>query len=459
MNYIEENKKNQLNNEENKNFLMIPSLLEGFINTNTVKEKDNKGKDCYCLYGYVELSENDLWCDNCGGKMQSNLTYTAKYKHLPIGSVYSYICVNKKQLECPHCHFTKTQEIPFKEEKHFITKPLKTYAEDLLATNNFTNKEVAYLTGLNRNVVKEIDKERLIKQYTIDGEGKKLIKPEVQARFLGIDEFKLHDGYQYATHIIDYETGHILWIAKGKKKQVVYDFINHVGPKWMSKVEAVACDMNSDFEEAFEEKCPHIKIVYDYFHIVKNFNEKVVSEVRKDEQKRLEDEGNKEAARKLKRARFILTSNEETLKRKDEEAPEEKTIKKGSELFNLNETKRKGGNQKRYEELVNQNELFILIALIKELLIEAFSTGNEEEMAKLIFDIMELCEESGNKHFHWFKKLLYNHFNGIISHATYKLSSGKIEGINNKIKTLRRQAYGYPDDEYFFLKLFDMSRN
>ena len=71
---------------------------------------------------------------------------------------------------------------------------------------------------------------------------------------MGIDEFKLHNGYKYATHIIDLETGHILWIQEGKKKRVVYDFINHVGSEWMGKVKAVACDMNSDFEEAFREK-------------------------------------------------------------------------------------------------------------------------------------------------------------------------------------------------------------
>ncbi|MDD6176338.1 MAG: transposase, partial [Ruminobacter sp.] len=44
------------------------------------------------------------------------------------------------------------------------------------------------------------------------------------------------------------------------------------------------------------------------------------------------------------------------------------------------------------------------------------------------------------------------------AHATYKISNGKIEGINNKIKTLRRSAYGYLDDDYFFLKIFDISR-
>lgn len=79
-------------------------------------------------------------------------------------------------------------------------------------------------------------------------------------------------------------------------------------------------------------------------------------------------------------------------------------------------------------------------------------------MMKDIEKVMDLCEETGNVHLMWFHRLLSKHFEGIIAHATYGMSSGKIEGINNKIKTLRRQGYGYPDDDYFFLKLFDLSR-
>ncbi len=59
----------------------------------------------------------------------------------------------------------------------------------------------------------------------------------------------------------------------------------------------------------------------------------------------------------------------------------------------------------------------------------------------------------------WFSKILKNHYDGIISHAEYQISTGKIEGVNNKIKTVRRQAYGYPDDEYLFLKIMDVSRS
>ena len=92
---------------------------------------------------------------------------------------------------------------PKARTSHRITYALYNQTRDLLAWG-LTNKTVAELTGLGKNTVKEIDKVRLQELYTIDG--KKLRKPERQARFLGIDEFKLHDGHKYATHIIDLET-------------------------------------------------------------------------------------------------------------------------------------------------------------------------------------------------------------------------------------------------------------
>jgi len=227
---------------------------------------------------------------------------------------------------------------------------------------------------------------------------------------------------------------------------------------WMDGVEAVACDMNSDFEEAFEEKCPWIQPVFDYFHIVKNFNDKVVSEVRKDEQRRLYEEGNIEAARALKKTRYILMSNRSTLQKKDEDAASERVIHKGSPLFKTEDIKRKTGYEAKYDALIQENRLLFTLDLVKEKLSAAYALTNEPKMAEAIIDIIDICEATGNKHLLWFGKLLDTHFEGIIAHATYKISSGKIEGINQKIKTLRRHGYGYPDDEYFFLKIMDKSR-
>ena len=89
---------------------------------------------------------------------------------------------------------------------------------------------------------------------------------------------------------------------------------------WMEHVEAVACDMNSDFQAAFEERCEWIQPVFDHFHIIKNFNDKVVSEVRKDEQRRLTESGDAKAAQSLKRTKYILCAKPETLRAWDAEA-------------------------------------------------------------------------------------------------------------------------------------------
>ena len=347
------------------------------------------------------------------------------------------------------------QGIAFKAEGHNITCELYQYTRDLLAYG-FTNKQVSELTGLGKNTVKDIDLKRLKEKYTVDG--KKLIQPEHQARFLGIDEFKLHNGHQYATHIIDLETGHILWISHGKKKTVVYDFIDHVGKDWMDGIEAVACDMNSDFQEAFEERCPHIQPVFDYFHIVKNFNEKVIGAARKDEQKRLIEQGDENAAAALKKTKYILTSSKKTLQRKDEEAAAGRVVSRGGTLFARQTILRNPGYVDRYDALIHENKLFFTLDLIKEKLAQAYKLDDEAQMASEIIEIMDICQANRNPHLLWFWRLLCGHFEGIIAHATYNISAGKIEGINNKIKTLRRQGYGYPDDDYFFLKLFDATR-
>ena len=79
-------------------------------------------------------------------------------------------------------------------------------------------------------------------------------------------------------------------------------------------------------------------------------------------------------------------------------------------------------------------------------------------MAGLISGLFDTCNGTGNKHFQWVARLLENHFEGIVAHASLPFSSGMVEGTNNMIKTVRRQAYGYRDDEYFFRKLFYASR-
>jgi transposase len=436
-------------------YITLPSELVGFTNHSSEIIQTVSNRKMYLLHGELKASADDSICPQCGSSMHIHNRCEVNLRHLCFGDKLSCLRFTKLRYYCPRCGHSHMQDVPFQAKGHRISCELLNYTRDLLAYG-FTNKQVAYLTGLGKNTVKDIDLKRLKEKYTVDGE--RLIQPERQARFLGIDEFKLHDGHKYAVIIIDMETGHILWLAHGKKKASVYSFIEHVGKDWMDGVEAVACDMNSDFQEAFEDRCPHIQTVFDYFHIVKNFNDKVVGQIRKDEQRRLIAEGDEKAAKSLKGSRYILTSSKQTLARKDQEAEDGKILSKGSSLFSKEQVVRKDGHLARYEDLIRQNKLLFTLDLIKEKLCEAYKMTDEPSMAGAISEIMDMCMATGNKHLLWFRRLLDNHFEGIIAHATYDISAGKIEGVNNRIKTLRRQGYGYPDDDYFFLKLFDASR-
>ena len=438
------------------NMLCIPHRLPGFINTSTELVRVEGGREAYVFHG--DIIYDQPWCEACGSKMEIHQHLHTRLRHLPFGPYLTFILVDRVQFRCDCCGRTWMPEIPFRSKHHRVTLQLEAFVEDLLERGD-TNKKVSLLCGLHQRTVKSIDKARLQRLYTeFAPNGQRVFrKPDRQARYLAIDEIKAHRGYKFATHIVDLETGRILWFQDGKKKDVVYAFIRHVGLEWMKGVIAVACDMNSDFQEAFVEKCPHLTIVFDHFHIVKNFNEKVISEIRKDEQRRLESEGNHEAAKLLKRSRYILMAKTSTLAKRDAEAAAGKVLRKSSKLLSRDSVVLKGGRRAKYQRLIQENELLFTVDLVKDMLDQAYRCTSETDMIDQICEIIETCWESENPHFIWFGNMLNSHLPGIVAHAYLPISSAKMEGINNKIKTVRRQAYGYGDEDYFFLKAMDSS--
>ena len=321
-----------------------------------------------------------------------------------MGNSFTKIKVKRNRFRCSNrkCNYIELEHIEFKNDKHLITNELYGYIVNEMTLGK-TIKEVAIATGVHRNIAKEIDLLNLLNRYTyVDEEGNLFFtKPDVQATILGIDEFKLHDGYKYATIIVDMATGYILWVQEGKKKQVVYDFIDHVGLDYMSKVSAISADMNSNYAEAFKERCPHLDLIYDHIHM----------------------------------------SSKEILIEKDIEAEP-----------------KANDNFARYMDLIKNNKLFLVCDTIKEELKYAYKSHCKIQMLDSISTIIKICKGTGNTRLLWFARLLSNHIEGIVTHAIYKVTNGKIEGINQRIKTLRRKCYGLPNDLYFFLKLMHESR-
>ena len=101
-------------------------------------------------------------------------------------------------------------------------------------------------------------------------------------------------------------------------------------------------------------------------------------------------------------------------------------------------------NFTRYMDLIKNNKLFLVCDTIKEELKYAYKSSWKIQILDSISNIIKICKGTCNTHFQWFSRLLSKHIEGIITHAIYKVTNGKIEGINQRIKTLRRKCYGLP---------------
>lgn len=452
--------------------ISLPSRMPGFeqtgpcreatreVNTGTRAEPRARGVPLVVVPG-ATLSPPPAACPRCGAPTRRNGSTRCRLAHLPLGGSWVAVEVERARSRCPSCGASASAPAPFKAEGHMMTSALLAFCEGLLS-RGLRLKEVALATGLCAQTVKEVDRARLERLYTAEGGGgrRRLARPDAQARLLGVDEFKLHDGHRYATVVVDLESGHVLWLARGKRKRCLLDFFDHVGGEWMAGVEAVACDMNSDYEEAFRDRFPHVAVVYDRFHIVKNLNDKVISEVRKDVQRELLETGDREGARRLKRTKYLLMAGSSTRRGWEAREGGPTPSEKPPALFSGEpRPRRRAGavSAARYRELVASNELFLVADMVKDALELAYSMSDGAEMGALVDDVCWLCRETGDRHFEWFARLLEGHAAGIVAHARFPISSGRVEGTNNMIKTVRRQAYGLPDDEYFFLKIIDAS--
>ena len=402
-------------------------------------------------------------CPVCGGRTRPNGAASCRLAHLPFGGSWSVVTVYRPRARCTRCGASVQAPAPFRAPGRTATLALVRLVEDLLAYG-LTPTDVALATGLCRQVVREIDRERLACLHTRptpDGR-REPSPPAARSRLLGVDEFKLHDGHRYATVVLDLESGHVLWLARGKRLSALEGFFDLAGDEWMGGVEAVACDMNSDCERAFRERYPHVAVVFDRFHLVRNLNENVIGEVRKDLRRELVEAGDQEGARRLKRTKYPLMASRPTREQweRQETGPRGPSEKQASLFCGEAGPRWQAGPESavRHRGLVASNELLFAADPVKDTLSLAYESHGPRQMRELIEHAAGICHGTGGRHFAWFARLLESHMDGICAHALHPVTSGKVEGANNMIKTLRRKHHGLPDDEYLFLRIMDASR-
>jgi transposase len=278
-----------------------------------------------------------------------------------------------------------------------------------------TIKGVADHLDISWDVIKDIQKRNLKKRY-----GKIKLK---RLEYIAIDEIAVKKGHNYLTVVMDLKSGRVVFVGDGKGAKSLEPFWKRLRHS-RAKIKAVAIDMSPAYISAIETNLPEAEIVFDHFHVVKMFNDQL-SQYRRYLQRTVETKEQKEA---LKGTRWILLKNPE----------------------NLDDSK---NEKERLNNALELNQPLATAYIMKEKMKLIWFQSDKEMSERLINEWVEEARVSEVWMLEKFAETLNSHKKGILAYYDYRISTGPLEGMNNKIKTMKRQAYGFRDMEFFKLKI------
>ena len=362
----------------------------------------------------VPKGSQNLICDGCGRKSKAiHETIRRTVRDLPILDAQTLLIVPRRRVLCPNCG-PCVERLSWLDRYSRVTRRLAESVARLCGV--LPIKHVAEFFHLSWDQVKEIDKKSLRQRVgTVDLSGIEVI---------GMDEFALHKGHRYATIVVEPYRKEVLWVGPGRSRESIRPFFEVLGPERCRRLKAVAMDMNASYEQEIRLHAPQASIVYDLFHVVAKFGREVIDRVRVDEANRLRHD--KKARKVVKTARWLLLRNSQNLKE---------------------------GEMLRLQELLEANQSLMTVYILKDDLKQLWRFKCVEEASLFWEHWYRRATESGIKPLILFAKRLKGYLHGILNHCTWPLHTGLLEGINNRIKVIKRMAYGFRDQEYFFLKI------
>ena len=330
---------------------------------------------------------------------------------LSMASARLWLDVEYRKIWCPMCNRARVEHLSFCDAGKHVTHRLARYIHDLC--KHMTVKEVARRFELHHTTVKEIDKSFLEEEFGQTDYS--------NLRVLAFDEIALRKGHNYMTVALDYLTGRVVWMGEGRKKETLDEFFSGMTESQKASIEAVAMDMWEPYINRVRHHCPQANIVFDFFHVVQGFG-KVIDKVRRSEYLKAD----KEDKEILKGSRYLLLKNEE----------------------NLTEDQRP-----RLEKLLEMNETLNKVYVLKDQLKLVFFYSDRDKVKAILDDWCVMAETIGHEAIQAFVKQLRFFEYGVLNHADYPIETSGLEGTNNTIKVIKRQAYGYRDQDYFALKV------
>lgn len=324
---------------------------------------------------------------------------------------YSY-----RTVYCNDCGI-KVEHHDFVDPYSRVTRRFAIYIYDLCKV--MTILDVSSHTGLSWDQIRHIDKQALKNRFNDP-------IPE-DLEILCVDEISIKKRHNYLTIIADYVSGRVIGVVKNRDYKSISEFLNSMPKVTLKAIKAVAMDMWDPYIKAFKKYCLNAMIVFDPFHIIASFS-RVIDKIRARQYR----DADPTLRKLMKRSRFLLLKNPENLN--DKERP-------------------------RLKKILKENVLLSTVYLLKEYLKRLWQYKYAKSAEKFLDYWYCLAVETKCQYLINFTKTLERHRYGIINHCKFPIHTNKLEGINNKIKVIKRKAYGFRDLEYFGLKIMQATSN
>jgi transposase len=314
---------------------------------------------------------------------------------------------------CCRCWALRQVKVDFADHRRSYTRTFERYAVDLL--RHMTIKDVAQHLGVSWDVIKDIQKRHLKKKFS---------RPQLKHLcHIAIDEISIGKGQRYLTVVLDLKSGAVVYVGDGKGADALDHFWKRL-KRSKAKIKAVAIDMSPAYISAVSTKLKTATIVFDHFHVIKLFNEKLTG-LRRALYREATEGLEKEV---LKGSRWLLLKNPENLDAKRNE-------------------------KERLEEALQLNQPLATAYYMKEDLRRLWKQRDKTAAEKFLQDWTSRAKVSGIQMLKKFANTLLAHRSGILAYYDFPISTGPLEGTNNKIKTMKRQAYGFRDMDFFKLRI------
>jgi transposase len=337
-----------------------------------------------------------------------------RFRTLPIGLKPVFIEIEIQRIFCLACRLLRQVKLAFAKWRRTYTKAFERYALSL--SRLMTISDVAKHLRVSWGVIKEIQKKYLAKRYA---------RPKLKKLDrIAIDEISIGKGHRYLTVVLNLTTGAVIFVGEGKGAEALTPFFRRI-KSIKKKVKAVAIDMSPAYISAVMENLPTAAIVFDHFHVIKMYNEKL-SNFRRCLYQHLEKDSDKEL---LKGTRWLLLKNPENLNSEKDE-------------------------HSRLSQALELNQPLATAYYLKEDLREFWKQDSKEKAKSHLLHWVKKAESTKIPMLKKFAKTLRAHMFGLLSFYDHPISTGPLEGTNNKIKTLQKQAYGFRDLEFFKLKIY-----